>query len=115
MLINKSLKKLKSNAGESLTETLVALLIAALALVMLAGAISSSLSVITVGKNKLDTYYNKNENLATMTTATGSISNGITITEKSGAVKEANYSIDYYKNDEFTKNPVISYKKQVSP
>ena len=39
-------EKLNGQSGESIGETLVALLIAALALVMLAGAISASLGVV---------------------------------------------------------------------
>ena len=41
------MKKLRSRAGETITETLVSVLIGALALVMLAGAVSAASSVIT--------------------------------------------------------------------
>ena len=53
-------KKLKSQTGESIGETLVSLLIAALALVMLAGAVSASSGVIMKGRNKLNAYYTAN-------------------------------------------------------
>lgn len=43
--------KLRGRAGESIAETLIALLISALALVMLAGAISSAANMITKSRN----------------------------------------------------------------
>ena len=52
-----SMKKLKhkllNNTGETIAETLVALLISALALVMLAGAISSTAKMITTREKKM--------------------------------------------------------------
>ena len=49
--------KLRSRAGESIGETLVSLLIAALALTMLAGAIASATKIITQSKAKMAEYY----------------------------------------------------------
>ena len=51
------LKKLRSTAGESIGETLVALLISALALVMLAGAVSSASNIITRSNDAMNDYY----------------------------------------------------------
>lgn len=45
------LAKLRGRAGESIAETLIALLISALALVMLAGAISSAANIVRTSKN----------------------------------------------------------------
>ena len=54
----KSIKtKLRNNSGESIGETLVALLISALALLMLAGAISSASKIVTQNKTSMNTYY----------------------------------------------------------
>ena len=47
MKTSSALRKLHSKAGETIAETLVALLISALALVMLAGALSAAAKVIT--------------------------------------------------------------------
>ncbi len=49
--------KLRSRAGESIGETLVALLIAALALLMLAGAVSSASKIVTRNKAAMEEYY----------------------------------------------------------
>lgn len=51
------LKKLCSPAGESIGETLIALLISALALLMLAGAVSSAGKIVTRNKSAMETYY----------------------------------------------------------
>ena len=54
-------KKLKGNAGESLAEVLIALLIAALALTMLASVITTAARTITRNKQQMDAYYAENE------------------------------------------------------
>ena len=61
------MKKLRSRAGETLTETLVALLISALALLMLAGAVTSATRVITRSKDKMTEYYAADAALANRT------------------------------------------------
>lgn len=48
--------KLRGRAGESIAETLIATLIAALALVMLAGAVASAANMITGSKDALSKY-----------------------------------------------------------
>ncbi len=97
-------KKLRSRAGESLAETLVALLIAAVALVMLAGAVTTATGVITKSQNKLDAYYGAAESMTNRTSGT-SLTDGITITD--GTSK--NVTITYYSNSEFTATQVVTY------
>ncbi len=109
MIIRKMVKKLNSRSGESITETLVALLISALALVMLAGAITAAGRVVTSSKDKLDDYYLENEKVVEVNTDAVTLTDGVKITDASGTVTEHSYSIKYYKNAEFTRNPVISY------
>ena len=102
-------KKLRSKAGESITETLVALLISALALVMLAGAISSASGMITKSRTKLDRYYSANESMAYHDDA-------VKVTEGDPALyigdaeplKQID-NVDFYKNAEFSKTPVVAY------
>ena len=50
------LKKIKSNNGESLTETLVALAIGALALVLLVSMVQTASKLITSSKTTYDNY-----------------------------------------------------------
>ena len=57
--------KLSSNAGESIAETLVALLISALALVMLAGSIYAASNMVTKSREQLKKYYRANEIMVT--------------------------------------------------
>lgn len=103
-------KKIRSNAGESITETLVALLIAALAIVMLAGAVAAASNMVLTARNKLDKYYDANEKVVQMGNDGSKAT--VTITEKStGASRRiARGDILYYRNDEFKKNPVVAYK-----
>lgn len=61
-------KKLKGNAGESLAEVLIALLIAALALTMLASVISSAARMINQSKETMANYYLANDALTTHVT-----------------------------------------------
>ena len=49
--------KIRSIRGESIGETLVALLITALALMMLAGAIGSAAKIVTRNKAAMEEYY----------------------------------------------------------
>jgi len=49
--------RLRSCAGESIGETLIALLISALALLMLAGAVSSAGRIVTRNKAAMISYY----------------------------------------------------------
>ena len=53
-------KKLGNRSGETIAETLVALLISALALTMLAASISAASHMVTLSKEKLEKYYNAN-------------------------------------------------------
>ena len=52
--------KLKSRIGESIAETLVAVLIAAFALLMLAGTVNTSSNLVINSRNKLNEYYEYN-------------------------------------------------------
>ena len=102
--------KLKSNSGESLTETLVALLIAALAVAMLAGAVAAASSMVLKTRDKLDSYYNQNDKVVQM--VEGGADATVTITDKSSGTSTtvAKNNVLYYRNDVFKKNPVVAYK-----
>ena len=63
MMKKKTLRKLRSQAGETIAEVLVALLISSVALIMLASMISSTNSMVTKSKNTMKDYYDANENL----------------------------------------------------
>ena len=108
--MKKLIKKIKSQTGESISETLVALLISSLALVMLAGAISSSSGLITKSRDKLDKYYSANEDMIKIKSETTVARKGITITDKANTIEQKQYDVSYYANKEFGKTPVIVYE-----
>lgn len=54
---NRIIKKIKSQSGESIIETMTAVLIAAMAMTMLAGAIMSGMRIIGESRAKMDTYF----------------------------------------------------------
>ena len=60
------MKKLRSKAGETLTETLVALLIGTLSLAMLASMIGSTAKIITKTQGVLTDYYAATAQLASL-------------------------------------------------
>ncbi len=111
---NCMLRKLKSRSGESIAETLVAVLIAALALMMLAGAINASSNMITKSKNLLNTYYTANNNLASETSAGSDLEATVTISTLSQARTVTSYSPDYATGDSKLggAEDLISYKRK---
>ena len=111
-------KKLSSQAGESIGETLVALLISALALVMLAGAVSSGMRIVTNSKEKMNVYYQVNNAVAERKQTAPTIDGMKTIGFKGTlSVSITNLlpigktlpQIDYWKNEELSGIQVIAY------
>lgn len=105
-----AVKKLRSRSGETLAETIIALLLGALALVMLAGAIAAGSNSILKSKNKLDAYYSKNEELVNVT-GTSTTTVDISSTGSNPSLDVTISGVTYTENDEFSKNPVVVYKK----
>lgn len=103
-------RKLHSTAGETIAETLIGVLISALALVMLAGAISATAKMITSSDQKMEQYYKNDAALAKMT---GSNEMTVTITatdvDENRTVNE-NRTVTYAENSAFTSKPVVAYK-----
>lgn len=103
-------QKVCSRAGESIAETMVALLIAALALTMLAGAVTSASKMINTGRERLDNYYTQTNEMVTFTDGRTMV-NGITIKGSGGSkFSQDSYTIVYVKNSAFSGTPVVSYK-----
>ena len=94
-------RKLRNRRGESIAETLVATLIAALALTMLAGSIAAASNMIKESRRNLKTYYDNSNNMAEMSGGT------------SGTVSVSGKSIDveYVENSAFKRIKVVAYKK----
>jgi len=108
-MMKRASRKLKSRAGESIGETLVALLISALALVMLAGAISATGRMITTSDKQMGKYYDGDKGIVARTSSDGTLSS-LTIKGDKTAIQEIHNNVKYYKNDAFTNKPVVAYK-----
>ena len=106
--------KLRSQAGESIAETLAALLIASAALLMLAGAIASTARIVEGSREKMAAYYEKDENVASHQTPSGTIT--VNLTEETEDFSEVlgpfSYAGNYYMNDEFGRAAVVSYSAE---
>ena len=114
------LKKLSSQSGESIGETLVALLIAALALTMLAGAVSSAMNIVTRSKKSMDDYYTVNNAVVARATVQPSKNgltvngtvyhpNGLTLTVSGLNSTNDDYTVDYWSNQQISGTQVIAY------
>ena len=90
--------KVKSRAGETIAEVLVALLISSVALVMLAGMIASTTSMVTQSKSKMEDYYEANETLETQTETTGP-SFSIQISDEDNAIDVQVEKLPGFKNE----------------
>ena len=102
------MRKLRSRSGESLTETLVALLISCLALLMLAGAVSAATRVVLRSRDRMTEYYAADGALAVRAGARGTLSVSLSDTSDS-ALDLEDIPADYYENDAFARHPVIAY------
>lgn len=104
------MKKLNSRAGESIGETLVALIIASLALFMLAGAITASSKAIVKSKTQLDRYYTANENGMVRRSSGGTtLIRGVVIEDETDAISDQSFDVICFKNEVFSGNPVVAY------
>jgi Tfp pilus assembly protein PilV len=101
------MKKLRSRAGETLTETLVALLISVLALLMLAGAVTSATRVITRSKDKMTQYYAADAGLANRTAAGSSLN--VELEDNADSSLSLSIPVQTYENNAFASRPVIAY------
>ncbi len=109
--------KLKSNSGESIAETLVAVLIAAFALLMLAGTINSATNLITKSQNSLKAYYQLNNKIEKRETGSAdnySVENGTaTFSEyETDKLTIKDTPVVMYKNTKIGGKPVVAYDEK---
>lgn len=100
-------KKLRSRAGETIGETLVSLLIGALALTMLAGAVSTAGRLVNDSRNNLKNYYNGRDSMTLMERAEDS-SDTATIT--GGSIEQSKDILIYKNARQFGGVEVAAYK-----
>ena len=105
-----AMKKLKSSRGETIAETLLSVLIGALALTMLAGAVSSAANMINKSEEKMKQYYEDNEGMSSPSLS------GITELSLTGANavhlfgKDYQVTYTYAINNSFPGTPVVAYE-----
>lgn len=107
-------RKIKSNSGESIAETLIALLVAALGLIILASAINSTSNIITTSNNKIKEYNEKEKIVVQQKvesgTVTGKISfNNEKVSYDSGSI---DININIFINNVINEKDVISFSKK---
>lgn len=118
-------RKISNQRGETIAETLVALLISAVALVMLASMISSSSSMITRARNRLSVYYEKTDKMNRKATEDNSeyvsdFSN-LSVQDQDQSAsekivfKDSKIKVEYYGNKVFSKTPVVTYRYVEEP
>ena len=103
--------KLCRKNGESLIETIAAMLIAALASVMLAGAIYSASISVDKSRAYIDSYYSENEESegVILQDEEKGQSARVRITDQSGTLFLPDVHIRYYTNAIDPDNTVIAY------
>ena len=99
--------KLRSSSGESIAETLVAVLIAAFALLMLAGTVNTSSNLILKSQDALSDYYDGNNILAEQS-GEGTTYNIVISGE--GGVSETKEASGYSWDSNIGKKKLVSYK-----
>ena len=111
--MNRIRRKIQSNTGESIAETLVAVLLIALALTMLAAMISSTANMVKTSETKMNEYYKANAALETFAASVEPIDVAITVTNSSGVASSAEIEspkVDCISNNAFSKTPVVAYR-----
>ena len=100
-----------SQKGESIAETLVALLISSLALVMLAGAITTTTRIVTSSQEKIKAYNEANNNLIDKDSSASTGSGDLTLKYNSTPSRtiETYEDIPYYYHDEFDGKKIVTY------
>jgi len=107
-------KKIKSKAGETLVETLVAVLVGSMALLILATLINYSSKAIRESESKMNAYYTEANRLesfdgtssSSKARFTDSSNNSIKLTDSDPKER----SLRYYKNSESKSIDIYSYK-----
>ena len=108
--------KLKSKAGESITEVLVSLLISSLGMLILANMIAISAKLISDSRTKYENYLNSENKLVEQPIVSPGHGGDVTIVVKNSSNQlissdfhDNPISVEYY-SSEFGGKAVISYK-----
>ena len=110
--MNKLLHKLRSQSGESLAETLIAVLVIALAMTILAGMIGAAGNIVKTSEARMNEYYESNVKLETFSeegdTATVNIMASGEAASTTGNIESV--TVEYVINPVFSDHPVVAYR-----
>ena len=112
-VIDQAQRKTKNQSGETIAETLVALLISSIALMMLAGMINSTVNLVTKSEAKMGDYYKQNAELENSEASTDTFIIAIVPDDSSSKLDMSVEGVHYQTNDIFSKT-VVAYS-YVSP
>lgn len=105
--------KAKSRSGESIAETLIALLISCAGLVMLIFMLTGGINMTAKSKDTLSDYYDKNNNVAAQDDGGKEVK--LTLTVKDPGFTDHFSSQDFetllFTNDTISRTPVYSYRQ----
>lgn len=110
--MNKLLHKLRSQSGESLAETLIAVLVIALAMTILAGMIGAAGNMVKTSEVKMNEYYESNRKLETFSEESGNATVNITASGEAASTTEniESVTVGYVINRVFSDHPVVAYR-----
>ncbi len=91
------IKKIKQKSGESITETLVATLIAAMSMVIFASMVIASKNIIKDGNERIQTYYAQNSKLTKKDSGLKSASAELGFS--TALINDSEYDITVYSNE----------------
>ena len=111
--VTKMRKRVRNERGETITETLVSVLIGGLALLMLAVVLATANHIVMDSRHAMDDYYATTNNMAIASGSTsGSVTVALTKSNAAGTGSEtlASTSVNVnYVIDEITGKTVVSY------
>lgn len=115
-MMEKAISRLRNTAGESIAETLIALLISSLALIMLAGAVSTATDIVKRSKTTMSAYYDADSALTNVAEGSGSIT--VTLAETNAPEETAvsqEITVSYASNAVFGNKVVVAYAATSAP
>ena len=104
--------RLGSRSGESIAETLIALLVSSIGLLMLAGMLNGSTMMIVRSRKTVGSYYTGNNQLE-MKGGDPSGTVNMVFKDEEGKIREEAFPVVYYVNRTVGKRPVISYRPEI--
>ena len=104
--------RLGSRSGESIAETLIALLVSSIGLLMLTGMLNGSTMMIVRSRKTVGSYYTGNNQLE-MKGGDPSGTVNMVFKDEEGKIREEAFPVVYYVNRTVGKRPVISYRPEI--